>query len=602
MRHAHYMKPNHKSETPQNAIWFDTETKDAGTDPDAMVHRLDFGWAVHRRRNNSGEWSSPGWRRFTGRREFWTWVTSKTRPKVKTYVFCHNTSFDVPVMDAFGELSALGWRLHMACIDAPPTILTWRKGTKTIQLLDTLNIWRMPLAKLGEHIGLPKLPFPGENASTAEWNTYGKRDTEIIMAACIGWWDLLLRRDMGGFASTLAAQAFRTYRHRHLPKGLLIDADEKALKMARDAYVGGRTECRFIGIYREPTYLLDINSMYPAVMRSERYPLALQSRRTFIDSAELSRWCDTGCAVADVTLNTDVPAYPKKHDGKLVFPVGEFRTSLSTPEIQYALERGHIARIHGACRYSSAPIFRSFVDEMYAWRLEFRERGDETSAWMVKILMNSLYGKFGQRGIVYERSHNIRDLRAMAWDDLDAETGIVTRYRQLGGLVQVQSDDSESRESHPAVASHVCAYARCNLFRFESIAGTDRVFYMDTDSLLVDRVGYERLKPHIDESRLGALKLEGQFDEITIHGPKDYVFGDKYRCKGVKASALWSGPCTVHQEKWSSLRGLLRSGRTTDPTTTKVSKTLSRNYTKGIVDESGRVRPLTFKGDTVLMV
>jgi len=599
-RHAHYLRTHESPTMPHNVVWFDTETDPEHIDPDTMVHRLSFGWAAHRRTSRSGEWSAPNWRRFTTAREFWLWVASKTRPKVKTLAFCHNTNFDLPVLDVFGELQSLGWRLHQAVIEGPPTILTFKRGSRTLQILDTLNIWRMPLATLGEHIGLEKLPFPDANATTEEWNRYGKRDVEIIMAACLAWWALISERDMGGFANTLAGQALRTYRYRHLSHRVLCDNNDRALGMARAAYVGGRTECRYIGHCGESTYLLDINSMYPHVMREHQYPTILRSVRTFIDTDELARWCDDGCAVADVELVTDMPAYPKQWDGKLIFPVGRFRTQLSTPEIQYAVERGHITKIYGACRYDSAPLFRSFIDEGYAWRQEYKAAGNKVGDFLVKINMNSLYGKFGQRGIVYEREYNTKDRRALVWEDVNAETGEITRFRQLGGLVQVQSTESESRDSHPAIAAHVTAHARMLLWRLERLAGDGHVLYMDTDSLLVDQVGYQRLLSHCDSGRLGALKLEGQFGDVEIYGPKDYVFGSKYRCKGVKKSALWTSPNQVEQEKWSSLRGLVRSGQTDRATTTRIRKKLKRSYTKGAVGADGWVSPLVFDGDALV--
>lgn len=592
MRRAHFIQPNHATQVPQNAIWFDTETTPDMPDPDTQVHRLSFGWAAYRRRGRGGAFLAPEWLRFETIRGFWEWVVSHTRPKTRLYLFCHNTSFDLPVLDCFGVLPALGFELKRACIDAPPTLLTFKRDTANITILDTLNIWRLPLAKIGEHIGLPKLPMPKPEDSREAWDTYGKRDVEIIMSVCIQWWDMLERDDLGGFAHTLAGQALRTYRHKYMRYKILAEDDPLSLEVSRAAYYGGRTECFFIGKTRRKLYLLDVNSMYPAVMKAHKYPSILAHRTHYADLELLERWLRDFCVCARVVLQTDEPCYPLKRDGKLLFPTGLFVTYLSTPELQHALSKGHILEVGDVCAYTPANLFVDFVTDMYARRLRAAAEGDHVGSWLYKILQNSLYGKFGQRGIVWSPAGSADDLTARRWVELDASTGAVIRWRQLAGLVQHQEDESESRDSVPAIAAHVTAHARMLLWSRICEAGRREVLYSDTDSLLVTRKGYQRLKRYLHPTELGALKLEGEYEDATIYGPKDYVFGAKFRCKGVRTSALWLDPNTIEQDKWSSLRGLLAAGSLDSPTTRRIVKRLRRSFDKGTVGRDGWVTPL----------
>ena len=590
-RHVHLLKPNKRCETPHAALWFDTETHQDIDDDGTITHRLNFGWANASRTLKGGQWSSGHWCRFSSKGAFYDFVEESTRPRVTLWCFCHNTNFDLPVLDLFNELPERGWDMTMAVIEGPPTIIKFRKGDRQLVFLDTLNFWRMPLRDIGTMVGLPKLDMPTPEASIEEWDVYGKRDVEVLRKACIEWWQFLVAEDLGGFANTLAGQALRTFRHRFMSHKILIDANEKALAISRAAYVGGRTECFRIGKIPGRVTTLDFNSMYPYVMEDMEYPTVLRGVWKRVTHEELARTLKRYCVCAEVEIETDEPIYPFRQADRLVFPVGRFRTHLSSPELIHALANGHLRTVHVAAVYERAPIFKDFVRHMYTHRLEAKSMGDEARSWMFKILMNSLYGKFGQRGFVFEEEARTHDLSAKTWVEVDADTGKRYRYRQLGGIVQCCSDEKESRESHPAIAAHVCAEARMALWRVIKEAGNRNVFYCDTDCVWVNDEGLSRLTKYIDPSRLGALKLEHQARGVVIHGPKDYVLGTTSKTKGVKKSAIWLRPGVIEQERWSSLKGLLALGRLDKPTTKPVEKRLARRYLKGVVGAFGWVSP-----------
>jgi len=235
--------------------------------------------------------------------------------------------------------------------------------------------------------------------------------------------------------------------------------------------------------------------------------------------------------------------------------------------------------------------FRGFVEYFWDLRLAAMDRGDKPEAWRLKIASNSLYGKFGQTGRVYVPSGGDPPEGALVWNELDADTGNVIHHRTLGGLHQVFMDEGESRDSHPAIAAHVTSGARMMLWRLVLIAGRENVYYVDTDGLAVNEVGYLRLKHLIDPRALGALKLEGIEAWAEYRGPKDYAYPEFSKTKGVRARAHWWNDHTVIQEQWSTLIGMLRAGDLSGPTTQIRSKNLSRYYAKGLRTPSGRVLP-----------
>ena len=590
-RRAHYLRDNKVSEYPQQAIWFDTETQQEKLNESTLFHSLKFGWLCYMRRHRDGIWSDEDWFRFTTRVEFWEYVTSHVRDSTKLYLFCHNTSFDLPVLDVFTSLPSYGYTLKTAIIDAPPTILRFRNGSKCIMILDTLNIWRMPLKYLGKEIGLEKLEMPEDNDMGVSWDTYGRRDVEIIRDACILWWTFLEENDMGSFAPTLAGQAMRIFRHRYMRHKIFVDCNPRSLKLTREGYYGGRTECFRIGRYSGEFSLLDVNSMYPSVMAYHEFPRKLVSDTVHPTTELLRTWLQDYCVTARVLLRTAQPFAAVRDHHKLIFPIGEFECILSTPEILYALENAEILEVRECAVYERAYLFTQYMLDFYQKRLEAKQAGKKVDAFIYRKLINSFYGKWGQDGAKWKEQENTSDLHAKRWIEINADTGEVTCYRQLGGLVQKKLTDQESLDSFPAIAGHVTAHARMELWSIIQQAGLDHVYYCDTDSVLVDPVGRRNLEFRLDPGKLGGLSVKGEYEDIEIWGAKDYRFGDTSKTKGVRRDAVWIDQHTIRQSQWSGLRGMLASGELSRPITKTIIKRLNRCYDKGTVLADGTIQP-----------
>lgn len=594
-RVPHYLKGNSKVERAHAAVWLDTETWQKPVSPIEVSHHLTFGWGVFQRTRGLDAWTEPEWLRFEKRREFWDWLYSKLRQRTRTYMFSHNLGFDATVMGMFDELPAAGWKLTGAVIEAPPVILKWRKGTQTLICLDTLNWWRTSLQKLGKSIGLEKLTMPAPDASREEWDAYGRRDVEVIHRAVHLWWRFLIDHDLGGFAPTLASQAMRAFRHRFLKQPILLDDHEGALQLARASLHGGRVEAFRIGNVKGPIFHYDVNSMYPTVMRDKLYPTVLRATARDVTEDELAKWLKKYAIVAEVELYTTRPRYAHVVDGRLCFPVGHLRTTLTTPDLVEALAAGELKRILHASLYEQAEIFQPFVNEIYALRLQAQASGDAVQAYLLKILLNSLYGKFAQRGQVWTNIETTPDPTVRQWVEVDAPTGVVRTLRQFSKVIQERSHEPESQDSHPAIAAHVTAYARQLLWQYMERAGRRNVLYCDTDSLFVTHAGNGALAEAIHPTNLGALKHEGTYEWVSFFGAKDYQTPDRRVVKGVRAKAEWTGDSSVVQEEWTRLAGLIRKGSLDSPRTLQRTKVLRRTYSKGRVLRDGSVLPLTLR-------
>lgn len=591
-RHAHYLKRNERCETPATCVFFDTETDgwEQGSAP-VHEHRLTFGWANHTY-HEKGVWRPGAWHRFELADEFWEWLTARARRKVVTYCFAHNLGYDFQVLGGLWELPARGWKLDWCILDDPPTLLQYSKGGAKLKFICTLNYWKASLDSIGETVGLPKLKAPGLGDPCEAWDTYCRRDVEVLRTAVLAHIEQLKSDDLGGFAISAASQAMRTYRHRFMKHQLLVHNQPDALQLGREAYVGGRNEAFRLGPLQAPVYVLDVNSLYPSVMRSRQYPVHLIGVDKHPTLATLARVSARYACIARVSLQCEVAHYPRLIEGRLCFPIGQFEATLAGPELALALRAGHVLDCHTYAAYECADIFTEYVDDMYQRRLDAAAQGHGAAASFYKLLLNSLYGKFGQRGGKWENFAESTDFLLRSWDDWDIQDKTLRKYRQIGHKVQRQELEGESRESIPAIAAYVTSYARVELLQMILEAGVENVHYVDTDSLFVTQLGYDRLNHRIDPQRLGCLKLVGKYQQVTIHGLKDYVIEGHVKQKGRRKDARQLTPETIEQTQWQSLRGALHVGHVGGPVTMRVRKTFSRAYSKGIVSSDGAVSPL----------
>ena len=597
LRRAHRLRGNKGCELPTDAIWCDTETDQIHQPDGSDRHVLNFGYACYRRTVRKDEWTGESWLRFESINQYWDWVESKLHGKIKLYIFAHNWGFDAPVLDVFNELPRRGWKLTMTVIDSPPVILKFRRDGRTLCIVDTLNIFKVPLSVIGENLGLPKLKMPAKDAPAHEWDKYGRRDVEIIMRATMDWWKFLRDHDLGGFAPTISAQAMRTFRHRFMKKEIMIDDNPRALELARASYFGGRTECFYIGKLSGPIYKLDINAMYPHIMRTVAMPARLIGHYKRSNSDEVRKILNDYCVVANVDICSPEPCYPVLHDNRLLFPVGAYTTVLCGRELAHALKHDRVRAVHAFSCYGSDILFDEYVDFFQSLRVAAKARGDDAESDRAKRMQNHLYGKFGQNGRTYKLIGETKETVCKSWVEYDVETGTVHKLRQYAGIVEEFQEEGESRDSHPAIASYVTSAARAYLWELITQAGVENVFYCDTDSVWTNETGYRALSEHIHPSRLGALKVESTHESVQIYGLKDYVLDGKRRTKGVRDAADLLSPGVFSQTQFTNLKGLLQRGDLTAPYTRTITKRLTRRYTKGTVTSSGRVLPLVLPLD-----
>jgi DNA polymerase elongation subunit (family B) len=523
---------------------------------------------------------------------FWDYIDRIAKPKTRLVLFAHNQHYDFFILSTIFHLKKRGYELKEFSFDTQLFFARFQnKDRKTLMFLDTMNFFKTSLEEMGKAIGMEKQKVDFYSVDDKTLEQYNRRDVEILAEYSlrfIEWWK---REKLGKFGISIAQLALNAYRHRFMDKKICIHRNQKAIELERQAYFGGRCECFRIGSYDQKIYKLDVNSMYPFVMKDNPFPTKLVGIIENPDITYIKKLLYSGyCLICEVTINTEEPAYPYRGK-RLLFPVGLFKTYLATPELVYALANNHIQQIHRCSIYKADKIFTTFIEYFYTKKKEAEKHNNKLERNFYKLIMNSLYGKFGQAIYTYKEIEYPATISYGSELAIDIETN--ERYKVLfidGKPYRREKTPQLAYHTFIAIPSHVTSYARIYLWKLIKTAEIDNVFYVDTDSLFVNEKGYSNLKEYIG-NELGQLKVEGVYNHGEFYLPKFYVLGEEVKRKGLTKHAIEIEPWTFQDLRfWRSL-SLLSKGIYSNVIVEKTIKHISPIYRKGKVLEDGRVIP-----------
>lgn len=522
-------------------------------------------------------------------------IEQYSRKDACLYVYAHNIKYDLQLSGILTGFLEDGWKIKTFVMDDPPTFIRINKNRTSIIFVDTFNYWQSSVEVMGKQLGISKLTMPDASETIEAWKEYCKRDVDVLMNYLLSFMRFLRDNDLAGLGLTLASQAFRSYRHKFMQHLIHLHSDDNATKLERLAYSGGRVEAYYIGTLPEQDYYkLDINSMYPYVMKEKLYPYELVGYSENVDLSRFKQLLDEYYCIATVKLNTPENCFPYKGKSKLTFPVGEFQTTLHDIELRYALERGYITHVSSLAIYHYTDIFSEYVDYFYNQKIEAEKQGNQVNRQQAKILMNSLYGKFGQRNNSSYIIANTSDIKYGRITGYSEKLGCNVTVNCLGDDMEVSYKEGEAPYSFPAIAGAVTAYARMYLYRLMQEAKQENVYYCDTDSLIVNSTGIQSIQHLIHNTQLGLLKIEGQSTHLIILGAKDYTFDLEVKHKGIPKKAIELSPNKWEYQQFRGAKTWLSSGMTPNVEVYTRTKERKSKYDKGKINPDNTVSPWIF--------
>lgn len=303
----------------------------------------------------------------------------------------------------------------------------------------------------------------------------------------------------------------------------------------RQFYYGGRVETIEPGDHTGNFKVYDVNSMYPHVMRSFRHPI----------NAEWERAKSLPDGVSDVYF-ADITAasrgaLPLPTKDGIDFPHGTFRYLACSHEIRAGIRLGllEVLEVHDCHRAVMTTNFSEYIDKFYQMRLDYRKDGDEIAAMLVKYLLNSSYGKFGQDPTNFRDWMISLDIGNNDLEDDGYELYSTCDYFDLWCKASIPKITSYNDVS---IAASITSAARSVLM--DALTHSKGALYCDTDSIICTA-----LDCPVDPGKLGAWKLEEQCDRVVIAGKKLYALG-RYGVEGDNGLPLSSDGKT----RWLKVR------------------------------------------------
>jgi hypothetical protein len=403
---------------------------------------------------------------------------------------------------------------------------------------------------------------------------YNEQDCRILWEALDRYQITVL--ELGGqMGRTGASSALDVWRRAYLSRDIHVNRTANDVVEYGNAYVASRVEpfrLRFdAGRTRKRIYRYDVNSSFPA---SALRPMPAELHKYDAGPIDPKDFCDQfGLGEEDRKTNPvvlahvsiEVPAVdergrPLKYAAvpplpirtgrwnsdktfvgeNIYFPTGAWQCFLLTPDIELLLQYGgKITAVHRTWTFYPFDDLREFYLDVYRLRNKARKDGDRARQQALKLLLNSLYGKYAESEVKVEFRVNPTHADMKRWKgtrESDERTSpenpfyvpggdepevfpVATKGMEFlfGNIARLEREHTVYHRD-PIISAYITADARARLTRhlWSAIDRRGEIFYTDTDSTDVTvrlPVGTE----------LGELKLEAIIKKAVYAQPKTYL-------------------------------------------------------------------------------
>lgn len=516
---------------------------------------------------------------FDAAADLWEWVAESTAPTHRTVLFAYDLSHLWRLTDALEALPALGFTPTRTVLNDYSCWGRFVKGKRTLLLCDVRSWLPAPLGRIAGDLGASAPRPPGQEATADAWTRYTARRAEIVRLACRNLLEWLHDDDLGDFRPTGHAQASAAFRHRFLePRTVLVHWGGETRDAERRAAWTGRAEVWRPGKVQGPLVEYDYTAAYAWIAERERLPTRLLGPIVIRDRSALLKPLASRSVLYEADVATEAPTLPTLYDGRIVWPVGTFRTTVWDVELAEAVRAGATVTLRRAWLYECAPVLRPWARWVLSCLAGDVDSIDPLRRRVVKAWSRSLIGRFALRYPELHLSRVEDDAAVKITTIRDAARGIDTREVQVGYQVFEQAGVVDGADSTPQLMSAVMAHARVRLWRTMQAAGLEHVLYVDTDSVLVDPVGAGRIDGRLKQGHFPGLRRKATYSRGDLRAPRNIDLDDERRVAGLPKNAGRRPDGVFEAEVWESLTGSLRRRRPSG-----VFR-LQRSFTLGDVD------------------
>ena len=465
--------------------------------------------------------------------DFIDWCSEQ---KVPTKIFFHNLCFDLSFV--IDRLFQLGFKHTTESKDRQTKtfntmisdkglvykceIIFYRKGKniRKVVLQDSLKLIPLKVSEIPKAFGLEEVKgkidydrhneLPPNSPLTDEEKEYITHDVVIVAKAIKYMYSQGLDRMTIG---SCALEEFKTLIGKRVFKRWY--PVPRYHEDVKQSYRGGFTYLnpKFASKPVKEGICLDINSLYPSVMRSHDNPLPFGTPIFFKGKYKYDSIYPLYTQMFSCQFELKkgkIPTIQIKHS--LQYVGNEYLTSSHGEEVTLCLNSIDLELFfeqydvynpvyHSGWKFkASTGMFDKYIDKWTANKIKATQEGNRGMRFISKLFLNSLYGKFGT---------DIRMVNKIP-------------YYEDGKIHYTYSEPQIRPGVYIAVASFITSYARrvtiksAQKITDDYNAGKSNIqfVYADTDSLHLDSPGFKLPEGlDIDPYKLGAWKYESKFSD-----------------------------------------------------------------------------------------
>lgn len=419
---------------------------------------------------------------------------------------------------------------------------------QTYEFRDSYALMPASLRKLTEQLApeFLKKEFDHEHTTFDIKNTthreYLEYDVRGLLSILIRFKALIYENfgvDVGWTAASTALRCWLA----SLPKHVRYFRQPKRVRdFCRKAYFGGMVALRDTNWHEDVTGV-DVNAMYPYIMlQGVPVGFACYTRQYEPERPGIYR------VMVTVPANNIYPMAPWRDAQYGVgWPTGTFETYLCSKELEDIRAYGVTWEVLEGIAFDRMEYpFQEFITKCE--QLELEHTGTAL-ALVVKIMRNSLYGKFGAREDTQEyilSEEQPQSVNGLFMPAIDEQTG------EPHEMLWTHPKTLDAPYLHPEWATWVTAGARCLNRAVAYAVGLEFWLYCDTDSNIFtsSAVSHACASGAVNIGpNYGALKIEKTYDLFRATGPKVYTGVltpgiQEFRCKGIPARSVTTADIT----------------------------------------------------------
>lgn len=301
------------------------------------------------------------------------------------------------------------------------------------------------------------------------------------------------------------------YRTWFLPKDTIAILKPSEEKLVRESLHGGRTDkrCNWVKVEQEGDSIQyeDFKSLYPSVQKTNvhntYYPVGIPSWGRWngpTNNRQLKQQMSNKCGFlrVDTTHNkyTTHPTLSRlgadkiAEDDKLLFENKNHEKEVyAWPELEEAIRCGEIevTHVYDALLFDKGSVFDGYVDFFFKVKDDAERDGNGGLRSLAKLLLNSLWGKLGQKSYPVREWIEDAARRDYLWNKFTSKEyeliSVVDKSEQRVHVTyRIKEDIKNLNDTACHVAAYVSMWGRVQLHKKVLSVHGQRALYCDTDS------------------------------------------------------------------------------------------------------------------------